>query len=66
MNVKFCYIAIPKFTAYRKDKCGFGLGLAIVHKIIEWHGGSVGVTESTLGGARFCIELPQYARQITR
>lgn len=43
-------------TAGRKT--GFGLGLAIVKRAIEWHGGQVSVTESPLGGARFCVVWP--------
>jgi two-component system OmpR family sensor kinase len=43
-------------TAGRKT--GFGLGLAIVKRAIEWHGGQVSVTESPLGGARFCVAWP--------
>jgi len=43
-------------TAGRKS--GFGLGLAIVKRAIEWHGGQVSVTESPLGGARFCVAWP--------
>jgi two-component system, OmpR family, sensor kinase len=39
-------------------KTGFGLGLAIVKRAIEWHGGQVFVTESPLGGARFCVVWP--------
>jgi two-component system, OmpR family, sensor kinase len=39
-------------------KTGFGLGLAIVKRAIEWHGGQVVVTESPLGGARFCVVWP--------
>ena len=35
-------------------KSGFGLGLAIVRRAIEWHGGEVMVIESLLGGVRFC------------
>lgn len=37
---------------------GYGLGLAIVRRIAEWHGGSAEVTESSLGGARFTIQWP--------
>lgn len=40
------------------DLGGSGLGLAIVKAIAEAHGGSVGCDESTLGGARFTIDLP--------
>jgi two-component system, OmpR family, sensor kinase len=32
-------------------KVGYGLGLAIVKRAIEWHGGQVHISESTLGGA---------------
>lgn len=38
------------------EKVGFGLGLAIVRRIVEWHGGSAKVDRATLGGARFVIE----------
>lgn len=42
-----------------KQGGGFGLGLAIVQRIMQWHQGSISVTESaTLGGANFCIRLP--------
>ncbi len=37
---------------------GFGLGLSIVSAIAEAHGGSVDVTDSPGGGARFEITLP--------
>jgi two-component system, OmpR family, sensor kinase len=39
-------------------KAGFGLGLAIVKRAIEWHGGQVSITDSPLGGARFCVMWP--------
>ncbi len=39
-------------------RSGFGLGLAIVKRAIEWHGGSVAVSESSLGGARFSASWP--------
>jgi signal transduction histidine kinase len=32
-------------------KVGYGLGLAIVKRAIEWHGGQVHISKSTLGGA---------------
>ena len=38
------------------EKTGFGLGLAIVKRIVEWHGGSAHVEQSTLGGARFVVD----------
>jgi two-component system, OmpR family, sensor kinase len=39
-------------------KTGFGLGLAIVRRAMEWHGGEVSVSRSPLGGARFCATWP--------
>ncbi|CAB4876914.1 MAG: HAMP domain-containing protein [Actinobacteria bacterium] len=36
-----------------------GLGLAIVKAVALDHGGSVGVDESSLGGAKFTLRLPQ-------
>lgn len=41
------------------DKSGFGLGLSIVNRIMEWHNGSARVTESEWGGARFELRWPQ-------
>jgi two-component system OmpR family sensor kinase len=37
---------------------GTGLGLAIVAAIVSAHGGRVGVTETSGGGATFVVELP--------
>jgi signal transduction histidine kinase len=37
---------------------GSGLGLAIVRTIVERAAGTVAVTESPLGGARFIIRIP--------
>lgn len=45
----------PFFTT--KDK-GTGLGLAIVAAIVRAHGGTVGLTRSDMGGARFVIRIP--------
>lgn len=39
-------------------KSGYGLGLAIVKRIVEWHEGSVAVTDSDLIGARFEVRWP--------
>ena len=38
------------------QKTGFGLGLAIVQRIVEWHGGTARVERSPLGGASFVID----------
>ncbi|WP_163559876.1 ATP-binding protein [Halomonas sp. NO4] len=37
---------------------GIGLGLSMVHRIINDHGGTIGVFDSELGGAGFEIGLP--------
>jgi len=50
---------------YRLDRSrdratgGFGLGLAIVRKAVELHGGTVNIGESPLGGAAFAVRLPR-------
>lgn len=41
-----------------RDTGGFGLGLAIVRRIMEWHGGAAHVEESLLGGAMFVTSWP--------
>jgi len=41
-----------------RDGGGAGLGLAVVRRIAERHGGSVQITESPLTGARFVVDLP--------
>lgn len=41
-----------------RDSGGAGLGLAVVKRIAERHGGSVEVTTSPLGGARFAMTFP--------
>ncbi|MBF0161230.1 MAG: HAMP domain-containing protein [Magnetococcales bacterium] len=45
----------PYFTTKKK---GTGLGLPIVKKIIEDHGGTIRITDSQWGGARLEIQLP--------
>lgn len=37
---------------------GYGLGLAIVRRIISWHHGSVSVTRGAWGGAKFVLRWP--------
>ena len=46
----------PFFT---KKTRGTGLGLAIARRIVESHGGTIGVRDGTSGGAVFRIELPE-------
>lgn len=42
-----------------KGRGGFGLGLAIVSRIVSWHRGTIHIDDSPLGGARFTIRLPR-------
>ena len=42
-----------------KSQGGFGLGLAIVSRIVNWHQGQLQITHSNLGGAKFTIRLPK-------
>lgn len=41
-----------------RETGGFGLGLAIVCRIMEWHGGSASVVDSDHGGASFILSWP--------
>lgn len=41
-----------------KSSGGYGLGLAIVRRIAECHGGRIDCVASPLGGARFQLQLP--------
>ncbi len=50
------------FVRLRKEEVnnpsGFGLGLAIVRRIMHWHNGTVRVGKGALGGAKFEISWP--------
>lgn len=39
---------------------GSGFGLALIHKLIEAHGGEISYSNGDNGGAVFTIEVPQY------
>lgn len=41
-----------------RETGGFGLGLAIVSRIMEWHNGQASVGDSELGGASFTLSWP--------
>lgn len=41
-----------------RETGGFGLGLAIVARIMEWHNGKASIADSDLGGASFTLTWP--------
>lgn len=47
----------PFFTTKATGE-GSGLGLAVVHGVVDEHGGTIDVGTSSMGGARFTIILP--------
>jgi signal transduction histidine kinase len=48
----------PYVRAATAGVAGLGLGLATVHRLVEAHGGSVGVDANPEGGSTFWFELP--------
>jgi PAS domain S-box-containing protein len=54
-------------TSIARDSGGLGVGLAIVRKLVELHGGSVSAHSDGPGrGARFVIRLPKVAPPVAR
>jgi signal transduction histidine kinase len=51
-------IFIPFFTT---KTGGHGIGLALAHRVITEHGGTLTVSNAPGGGAVFTIRLPKYA-----
>lgn len=43
---------------HSSSRGGYGLGLAIARRILQWHGGHIHVDSSSLGGARFSLHWP--------
>lgn len=48
----------PYFTTKKEEK-GTGLGLAVVRRVAERHGGSVAVSSEMGAGTEFCLRLPK-------
>lgn len=47
-----------------KSQGGYGLGLAIVYKVCQWHQGNCAISDSALGGAKFTIKVPLKSQDI--
>ena len=58
-------IFMPFFTTKAPGK-GTGLGLAIAFRIVQGHGGQLGVRQRPEGGAEFMMRLPQDAEPVDR
>lgn len=50
-------------TSRNKATGGYGLGLAIVQRIVQLHGGTVDIKDAKLGGARFQMFFPIKSNQ---
>ena len=48
-------IFIPFFTT---KASGHGVGLALAHRVVTQHGGTLTASNSTAGGAMFRVKLP--------
>jgi signal transduction histidine kinase len=46
------------------EVAGSGLGLSIVRRVVEAHGGQVGVTSELNNGSTFFIELPTHPEHL--
>ncbi|MCW6052149.1 PAS domain S-box protein [Lyngbya sp. CCAP 1446/10] len=52
-------------SALNRQYAGTGLGLALVKRIVELHGGQVGLTSQVGLGSCFTIDLPGVARELS-
>jgi signal transduction histidine kinase len=59
-------IIFNPFSYIDNQPHGHGLGLAIVKKIIEWHGGTILVSDNFMGGARFIIKFEKDNNKLAR
>jgi signal transduction histidine kinase len=55
----FCQLDSHRNRDENQQKGGYGLGLAIVQRICEWHKATCTLSESHLGGCQFIITLPK-------
>lgn len=55
----FAPFVVGEASRARVHGGGVGLGLAIVQRIVELHGGSVSIEDAPLGGARFVTTWPR-------
>lgn len=62
MSEKVLANVFDPFYSSKKEKTGFGLGLFIVHSIIEEHNGTISVDSDIDGGTAFTIILPVQGR----
>lgn len=64
IHEKYMHTIFEPFTRIDSSRSkisgGYGLGLAIAKKIVEWHEGRIRIEDSPLGGARFVIEWPGF------
>ena len=57
MNLNFTLFAQAS-PALQRSEGGLGVGLALVKRIAERHGGTVVYSDRDGGGARFTVRLP--------